>query len=219
MDPIRKIRASCRDRFGVVPKAHFDAAVERAEVYRLLSALISYPTEDLTARIASGALNTQLEALLSNLGHVNGCRRIETSCTSSLGSEYLRLFELAGESQPCPLYGGLYAEDRHGAMEELLRFYRHFGLSTEHAETRDLPDSIATVLEFLSFLCDLESQSANLDEANTARRAQKDVLARHVTAWTSAILEGVDALKPAPVYQSALALLDSYCRCELKALN
>ena len=51
-------------------------------------------------------------------------------------------------------------------MEDLLRFYRHFGLSVVHAEDRDLPDSVPTVLEFLGYLVDAR---AGLDAGGRGR--------------------------------------------------
>ena len=55
------------------------------------------------------------------------------------------------DERSCPLYGGTYGGDRMRTMEEVVRFYRYFGLRPDE-ETREPPDHLSAQLEFLHFL-------------------------------------------------------------------
>jgi DMSO reductase family type II enzyme chaperone len=130
-------------------------------------------------------------------------------------SEYMRLFELPVDGQPCPLYGGIYASSRREVMEELLRYYHFFGLTTHGADQGDLPDSIPTLLEFMQFLALRESVSGDVA---TARNAQKDLLERHLTRWIPAIITPLRERKPLVFYSDVLNLLNRFVSLELQAL-
>lgn len=143
----------------------------------------------------------------------------ETESADAIESEYIRLFDLPVDGPPCPLYGGLLGGDRRQVMEELLRLYRHFGLSTADAEVRDLPDSIPTVLEFLQFLTQREESASNLNEAKPFRTAQRDLLERHLTRWIPKIIEKLETREPNPIYLASMLLTDEFSRCELQQLS
>jgi len=97
-----------------------------------------------------------------------------------LESEYIRLFDVP-DGPATPLYTGVYAPRRRDAMEELLRTYRHFGLTIE-GSAHDLPDYVPTVLEFLQFLT--FGQAGESPEASAPfRAASADILERHLCPW------------------------------------
>jgi DMSO reductase family type II enzyme chaperone len=198
---------------------HSELAEVRGEVYKLLSWLTAYPTESLLQKIRCGQLNSSLTILLEKLPYKLSLVPLTIRTDCHVASEYLRLFELPGDIQPCPLYGGLFESDRKTVMEELLRLYRLFGLTIHNAPVRDTPDSITTVLEFLQYLCTLESKAAIRKEAIPCRKAQRDLLQRHLTLWTPRIVERVNEKKPPPVYKLTVTLLNDYCNAELAALQ
>lgn len=104
-------------------------------------------------------------------------------------------------------------------MEELLRLYRHFGVSTANAEVSDLPDSIPTVLEFLHYLTMREASAASVDDAQPLRDAQRDLLERYLAGWLAAIATQVEGRRPLPLYLAALRLAERFVRRELSALT
>ena len=129
-------------------------------------------------------------------------------------SEFMRLFELPIDGHPCPLYGGIYASSRREVMEELLRYYHFFGLTTQGAAQGDLPDSIPTLLEFMQFLALRESVS---EDVVTARNAQKDLLERHLARWIPSIIAPLKERKPLVFYSDVLNLLNRFISLELQA--
>jgi len=195
---------------------HRRAAGKRSELYGCLAELLSYPGPTLQCACANGGLQARLGELVRGLpytistGALAGCNQ-----TTLLESEYLRLFELPVDGSTCPLYGGLHAGDRNQVMQELVRFYRHFGLSTANASTRDLPDSIPTVLEFLQYLASREADAQHDEEARSFRAAQRDLLERHLNQWTESIVNQLIPRKPLAFYETAVSLLRDFAAAEL----
>ncbi|MCL4230766.1 MAG: molecular chaperone TorD family protein [Dehalococcoidia bacterium] len=194
----------------------------RSQFYGLLSELLSFPTEDLllacqegrilhTIREISAELPYQFpEAALSGLGDP-GLEFI------GLQSDYIRLFDLPGGGPSMPLYAGVFAASRRDSMEELLRFYRHFGL-TVSADAHDLPDAIPTVLEFLHYLAFREAGLAPGEEEAALRSAQADVLQRHLLRWSAEAAKRIESKDPPPFYRSVVHLLHAFCAQETAAL-
>ncbi len=193
----------------------------RSALYGKLSEMLSFPTEELRGELARGRLRSDLAKLVVELPYDLNRQELapfEIESVDAVESEYIRLFDLPVEGPPCPLYGGLYGGDRRQVMEELLRLYRHFGLSTADAEVRDLPDSIPTVLEFLKFLTHREASTGNMDEARPLRAAQCDLLERHLTRWLPRISEQLVERKPIPLYLSSMNLAGEFAERELHQL-
>ncbi len=200
--------------------AHNAAAPTRMALYGRLAELLTYPSAELISAWVSGALRDELEQLLDAIPHalrleVEGLR---VGREDGIDSEYIRIFDVPMGGPTCPLYGGVLAGDRRQVMEDLLRMYRHFGLTTANAELSDLPDSIPAVLEFLAFLTYRES-GATGDEAMVFRRAQHDLLERYLARWAPLVKARVAALDPPPIYIVATSLLDGFVAAELHALG
>ena len=179
-----------------------DTAQSRAEFYGLLAELLSFPTRDLAEAISAGEVAHTVHVLAPALPfaiEVNRPELAEAIDSASLESEYIRLFDLPGGGPPCPLYTGVYAPARRDAMEEILRFYRFFGLTIAD-RGKDLPDAVPTVLEFLEFLALKDDTFA----------AQRDVLARHVVPWATTTNSRLPKRAPGPFYSGVIALAHEF---------
>jgi DMSO reductase family type II enzyme chaperone len=200
---------------------HRRAAPARSVLYSLLRDLLTFPTVSLKRAARSGQLDQQLSELERELPYElqlsADAFRIEGRA-DRIGSEYMRLFDLPLEGQPCPLYGGLLGRNRWQVMEELLRLYRHFGLSTYNSALRDLPDSIPTVLEFLHYLTYREG-TATAAEALLFRTAQRDLLERHVAKWARTIGQRLADKRPIAFYGNTITLLHTVTSAELAAFQ
>ncbi|MCC6960157.1 MAG: molecular chaperone TorD family protein [Dehalococcoidia bacterium] len=186
-----------------MPEEAFDGA--EARLYAILAEVISFPTDELAEVAGSGLLAAMIEAVVSELPWAPAlplaCRPESPASPAQLESEYICLFDVP-DRLPAPLYTGVYAPRRRDAMEELLRTYRHFGVTVSE-DAHDLPDFVPTVLEFLSLL------STGAGAASPAvrpawERALADVLERHVCPWakeTASRLARRDAL---PFYQQVI---------------
>jgi len=231
LDPSLRIQESWSDRRRAMTQqsgeislieTHHQAAAVRSSFYAKLSEVLAYPTSELRGEVATGELRNVLSELIEQLPYdfsVQDLACFELESVDAMESEYIRLFDLPVDGPPCPLYGGLLGGDRRQVMEELLRLYRHFGLSTADAAVRDLPDSIPTVLEFLQFLTQREASAGNVNEAAPLRTAQRDLLERHLTRWIPRIIEQLQARKPMPLYLVGMTLTGEFAGSELQQLN
>lgn len=208
---------------GLDLQTHQSAAGTRSALYGRLADVLAYPTVELTHTYETGALAAELTALTSALPYplTFDADVLDGTEAGALGREFTRVFDVPIGATPCPLYGGVLVGDRQRVMEELLRYYRHFGLSTADAEVRDLPDAVPAVLEFLCYLAYRESEvntavpdASGAGQASTFRRAQHDILDRHVTSWTPIIRKRVGELRPPALYEAAVALLDDFTAAE-----
>lgn len=196
--------------------ATLSSVEERSELYGLLAELFSFPTEQMAEAIATTVLASTMHMLGAEVMDHDAIPMdgLAVDVTfPELQGEYIRLFDLPGGGPACPLYTGVYAKLRREAMEELLRFYRYFGLTLASGR-HDLPDSAPTVLEFLAFLVEREA----MDGAG-ARLAQRDILARHVVPWLTQTIARLPKRAPQPFYPAVFAFALAFCRTELAELS
>jgi len=194
----------------------------RSELYGLLAEAVSFPTDAMAGAIGSGDMGDQLARLCTALPYPfafeAGSLATEGILYDDLQSEYIRLFDAPVGGSPCPLYAGVYAASRREAMEELLRFYRHFGLTIAEG-ARDLPDSVGTVLEFLHFLSFREATADPPADRGALRAAQHDVLARHMVRWAAQTKARMAGREPLPCYGELVNLLDRFFVAEVGYLS
>lgn len=196
-------------------------AQARSALYGFLAELLSFPTEELASAIQRGQVAFVLNGLAGDLPFPldapDGLTD-EALTYLDLQSEYMRLFDLPGGGPACPLYAGVFAPSRRDAMEELVRFYRHFGV-TVSASSHDLPDSIPTVLEFMHYLAAHEAQRPGADSSAPLQAAQRDVLERHLLRWTAMAAQRLPERGASPFYQSVVDLLHRFCEADLTRLG
>ncbi|MBW1761638.1 MAG: molecular chaperone TorD family protein [Deltaproteobacteria bacterium] len=125
-------------------------AAARSSIYGLFQDALTYPDDEVREGLATGELVELMRKGLA-LAEVDFTpaqewwRALqEVGGTEDLAVEYTRLFDAGASGPPCPLYGGLYGGDRMKKMEEAVRFYNHFGLTTSE-EQRELPDHLAPI--------------------------------------------------------------------------
>ena len=201
--------------------AHHQIALQRSALYQHLAEMLTYPSESLLQSCRTGDRDNKISELLSDFPYElswPGDTCAADEAVSKLPSEYMRVFELPIDGQPCALYGGVHTGNRREVMEELLRYYRLFGLSVDKALNEDLPDSIPTLLEFFQFLTHKESGATDADEVASVRLVQKDILERHLTKWIPAIQSQLNQRKPPAFYRSSIDLLNEFTVGELGQL-
>jgi DMSO reductase family type II enzyme chaperone len=205
-------RRSARVDDAVLPIDSSDptvvASAARSGGYALLAAGIEYPYPDRLAALGGGAWAENLRAAVAAHPRSDLCQAFDPDAVArpeadgeTLQVEYTRLFDVGGPGgPPCPLYGGTYGGDRMKTMEEVVRFYRYFGLRPDE-EMREPPDHLATELEFLHFLTYRETQSLlSGDDPAPLRRAEKDFLERHPGRWVPKLLARLDRQEPHRFY-------------------
>ncbi|MCB1679353.1 MAG: molecular chaperone TorD family protein [Halioglobus sp.] len=200
-------------------------AATRSLLYGCFAESFSYPLGELLEHIRAAVLADRLCDLLGELDQpLLETVDVPALCDAgkeedSLAVEYTRLFD-AGLSGPvCALAGGVHHGPQMQTMEEVLRFYNHFGL-TIAPQMRELPDHITAELEFLHFLTYGESELACRGEDVAAyQRAQRDFIARHPGRWVPRMREKLQRATPMPFYRELARLLERFLLTELERLQ
>jgi len=191
-------------------------------VYRMLADSFLYPDSGSFDALTTGEFRDYAKEMCQDLPYDLGPVFDELTATgeyTDFQAEYLRIFEVGLGVPPCPLYSGIFQGGRKAVMEELARFYSHFGLSIEHG-SGELPDHLTTELEFMHFLAFKEL--AALDQgkdSNPYRLAQADFLERQLTNWLPALEHRLQGLEPPPFYSALARLANAVTRAHLAALD
>ncbi|KOX91819.1 TorD/DmsD family molecular chaperone [Haloarcula rubripromontorii] len=148
---------------------------DAAATYAVLAECWREPTEQLVEAIEAG----ELAPVVGDIGSVGRDR---------LRTEYTRLF-IGPAGPPCPPYESVYRDgddpDALGpvkgpATTAVVRWYREFGVQPAAAHS-DLPDHIATELEFAAYLAE-EGLDEQLDQ----------FFEEHLAVWAEEFLEQVE---------------------------
>lgn len=185
-----------------------------AELYGFFAAALEYPDRELLALVRSGAVAARLRTLLETVcpalaATIDAAALGDAGSGDELAIEYTRLFDACGGGAPaCCLNSSAGRGDaRMAVLEELVRFYNHFGLTAADTPANELPDYLGTLLEFMYFLCEREAECREEGEdSGDFVRAQHDFLARHLAGWIPALHEDLKR-HAAPRYYRELSRL------------
>ena len=197
------------------------AAGARASLYVLMANALSYPTPELADALTGGALREELEALAPSVPFPLQTGLIESSIPSLspevVEQEYLRLFEVGPGRPPCPPYEGSHRRGRQEILEDLVRFYEHFGLRHQPG---DLPDHLCTELEFVHYLAFKEAAALQSGgDAQSYVLAQRDFLTRHPVLWLTSLRSKLEHVQALPLYVSLVEFIEDVCAKDLAFLE
>lgn len=182
----------------------------RSYIYRLLTEAFSFPDATVARRLSSGAWLSDLATIAANLPFELPLSFDQRSLlgdqapdAATLEADYIRLFEVGAGKPFCPPYEGSHRNGRMKLMEDLVRFYEHFGLI---AHPDDLPDHICAELQFMHYLAFKQAAIASLSRPqNDIELAQRDFLDRHLCRWLPRLQERLRAARQPSAFYSALA--------------
>jgi len=210
----RKVR-NARPSLKLAEKEAKRAAF-RSSAYSFFAKALDFPGEEFYAAAADKTLERTLQELANGLPfefHLPASLGLDSREYKDLQAQYIAFFEVGPGKPPCPLYEGAFRKNlgRKSVMEELLRFYTHFGLKMSE-RVRELPDHLTAELEFMHYLTFLE---AGENESRSQNRrglliAQRDFLARHLVAWTPALAQRARDRQGPRLYTDILSVLESY---------
>ncbi len=200
-------------------------AAARSSIYGLFQDALTYPDDEVREGLATGELVELMRKGLA-LAEVDFTpaqewwRALqEVGGTEDLAVEYTRLFDAGASGPPCPLYGGLYGGDRMKKMEEAVRFYNHFGLTTSE-EQRELPDHLATQLEFMHYLTYREAEALHAGrDPGPYRRAQRDFVTRDLDSWIPKLCERLEEHQANVFFLSLFKLLADFLAWDVRQLK
>jgi nitrate reductase delta subunit len=148
-------------------------------VLRALAALLSYPREDLRQalpEIAEAIRASPLIAVRERDGLIVLINELASGDILTAEERYVELFD-RGRATSLNLFEHLHGErrDRGAAMVELKRRYESAGFELA---TRELPDHLPVVLEYLSCRDLAETRDMLLDCAHLLKRIDEALIAR-----------------------------------------
>jgi len=197
-------------------------AAARSRAYQLFQQALAYPEPELCDWIRAGSLVEELRACFEAIDPALCAEDTlwsdlrDAGDTDALAIEYTRLFDAGASGPPCPLYGGLYGGARMKTMEEAVRFYNHFGLTLSE-EQRELPDHVATQLEFLHYLGYREAEALEAGtDAGAYQRAQRDFVERHPGSWMPELCRRLDEQDAHRYFRAIFARLADLLAHELQ---
>lgn len=173
----------------------------RSLLYQFLARAFRFPDKAFYEDIQTGAFHAELLRICAGLPYempvTNGSGLEPVSVNyENFEAEYIRIFDVGTGGPPCPLYGGEYQGGRMKVMEELVRFYNHFGLTLSQQQ-RELPDHVTVELEFMHFLTFKETLALHhRQDRSPYLRAQRDFVARHLGKWLPLLARRLQAQKP-----------------------
>lgn len=197
----------------------------RSALYALLREAFGYPRGELLDAIRDGvvaqSLRLRTEALDPPLGEPVDWQALQDAgeAPDTLAVEYTRLFDPGTSAPPCPLFGGLHVAPQMTTMEEVLRFYQHFGLAPANTGG-ETPDHLTAELEFLHVLAwgetDLQSRG---EDASAWQRGRRDFIARHPGRWVPMLREKLERQAPPRYYRALVRLLEQCLDADLGQLE
>lgn len=209
----------------------------RSQMYRFLAECFRYPDGEFIETAKAGGHLESVLAIMREVpfevaieeGALSG-RLLEGVSQEDFEAEFVRVFDAGPGGPPCSLYEGKYAADKKVNMEDLVRFYNHFGLSVAEARERELPDHITSELEFLHYLAFKEVLALQREEDPSPYCfAEMDFLKRHPAKWLPQLHEktkGVPGLnipglcEPAvSFYGAIISLAANFCNADLARLK
>jgi DMSO reductase family type II enzyme chaperone len=196
------------------------AAGARSSFYRLLADSFSYPSDGLPEGLATGGWSSQFRELAPHLPFEFPAAEpsFADANADALRQAYVSVFEVGTGRPYCPLYEGSHRSGRMKLMEDLVRFYEHFGLKTL---TGDHPDHLCAELEFVHYLAFKEAAAlARGEDGGDVRRAQRDFLDRHLCRWLPRVHNRLRSARDLPeFYLFAAGLAEEFCRRDLAWLK
>lgn len=173
-------------------------AAARSQVYALFAQALRFPNGEIGSALESGELYQAIAQAAGALPYRYTFMAPPLIEARDMGRIYTALFDaVAGKPQVSLL------EQRHDGSppqqqlwEELLRFYRYFGLDFSTGGAKERPDHLLVELEFMHYLTFLEAGAGDGHEG--MRRGQQDFLQRRLARWLpglrTALIESGDAM-------------------------
>ncbi|RJQ51539.1 MAG: molecular chaperone TorD [Nitrospiraceae bacterium] len=162
----------------------------RSDVYRLLSACYCKPGNEFAEEGLAKNLAAALEPVLREA--VPFAKNMDEALASHSAQDilidYSALF-IGPFKLLAPPYGSTYLESERTVLGsstiDAIKRYRSAGVEMDPGQ-KDIPDHIATELEFMYYLITKEIEAyraSNREEASKHLEAQQDFLKRHLGAW------------------------------------
>ncbi len=206
------------------PAPHDSAGRHRSVLYRIFTECLNYPDAALAAAIAEGEVVRAIRRQVEEAGYASAVPIDDDALSGSydpedLQVEYSTLFDGGLPRAACSLCeSGHLQADRMVILEDVLRFYEHFGLAPpEHY--RVPPDHLTAELEFLQFLAYREASLVEGGEDPGAyQRGQYDFLMRHPARWVPTLVSRLSTQGAGGYYLALANCIGAFLVAEIARL-
>ncbi len=204
----------------LVPRVEVIPTWNRSRLYSMLAYGFRFPEPARYEAIQGGAVLGATRAAIVGLPYPLAApadlgTNLELS-HEAFAQEYTSLFDVGGgDGPPCCLYEAEFGGGRLKVLEEVLRYYHHFGLQLAQGPgERDRPDHLGTELTFLHALTFKEAELLDGGrEVAAYRRAERDFLRFHLTDFVAEVAAMV-VPRGIPFYSELAGLAKRFCQAE-----
>ena len=207
----------------IVEQSHNDVAAARSTVYALFAEAFSHPENAQLIRLLDGDLLGDLTSALEVLP-----MEVEVPSIDDMPSGvdplrntqgiYTDLFEVTGGSPRISLLERRFCETPEQQLwEDLLRYYKHFGLDFSSGAAKEQPDHLLTELSFMHYLCFLEASAKGGQDSY--QRGQRDFLSNHLAKWTDDFAGKFATVEQSGPYADLAKLLAEVVKADLALLG
>ena len=188
-------------------------AQAKETIWRLCALTLSHPAPEFHAAIESGVFHAAFDDAWSKVTGRRWPRAKASTDFATFEAGFITAFLHGYKGKPI---ASLLSGDHEDILKGLTRpvfmlnigaMYKHFGLkaATSDEGRHDEPDHVTSMLEFMSVLCHLETQTLRKDaDASAYRRAQRDFLCRYLAPTLAAIAGGLRHT-PVPEFDPTVA--------------
>jgi TorA maturation chaperone TorD len=197
-------------------------AAGRARTYAILSALYSAPpSAELSATIRAGGIRQVPGSNLAEAADALTACFLRTESDgmpdNDIAAEYTRLFVLPFGAVPHESY--YLDEKKHVGGHVTVAVQRYYDAAAAQltGTSMELADHIGVELEFMKFLCDLESQfwdSENDEGLETCVGLQRDFLDGHLLRWHLALSQKIAEDSYLDLYRALARLTVDFLEAE-----
>lgn len=206
----------------IEPKNMQTVAAGRAKTYAVLAALYSAPpSEEMAAMIRAGGLAQERSgALTAAADELTACflrAAAEAQPESEIVAEHTWLFVLPTGVVP---HESFFTDDNRrvgGHVTAEVQRYYDAAAAKLTGTCLELPDHIGVELEFMKFLCDIETQlwqESNEEGLRTCLDFQNGFLAEHLLRWHQALCERILNQSNLDLYRALARLTVDFLEAE-----
>ena len=196
-------------------------AAARSRIYALLGEAFSYPRGESVLRLLEGDWLADLSQALMHLDHgIDAPQSLDLpdskNAIETLEQQYSGLFDVLGAAPRVSLLERGYVDTgEHALWQELLGFYRHFGLDFSQGYAEEQPDHLLTELAFMHYLCFLEAGARAGKE--DYRRGQRDFLNLHLGKWGDPLCQRLSESAQGSFYDIAADFMRRFIASERRS--
>ena len=182
----------------------------KADIYRILSRIFSYPGEIEALRKIAEEISDEVKRKYPSIySNVEELVKIEANKKEKLIEEYSRTF-MKGI---IPISEGSYTLDHAG---DVTGFYLAFGVKPKKGEA---PDSLPYELEFLSYLCLKIAVAPDKEKKSISISAYRKFIDDHLSRWVGKFCRKVKESDIDSFYKNGADMLEKWLKIEMNGIS